>query len=248
MTRDIGKYLTWLLGIGAIAAGVVYSVYIYNFAPGRWFKTSSDPADWGVFGDYVGGMLNPVFSFLAFVGVLITVMLQAKQLKVAREQSTFEEIQRVMSTISARVDSLLAAAPRSSPELYRNMALPPKSVFELVSALGTWQLNKHADPTNNWEQWAITDEHLRHLQQSIAGELTTICLDLEALAWTLNQYNTAGGSAMVIEFYKYRYRSILTWLDSMDLIEIHGQIQTFFKPKESHQYMVNNPVPSTPRK
>lgn len=225
--------------LGALATWVVYGIYIYNFAPGQWFKPSQNPADWGVFGDYVGGLLNPLFSFLAFIGVIITVVLQAKQLEVVREQSNLEEIQRVMSTLSSRIDGLLSSAPSAPAEQYRNMAAPPKSVYELISALGTWRLNIHSPDTTDWERWALTEDHLRKLQQTISGELTTICLEFEALAWTLNQYATEGGSEMVMKFYRYRHSSILVWLDAMSLIDEHGQIQKFFKTKESHQYMTN---------
>ena len=116
----------------------------------------------------------------------------------------------------------------------------PKSLFEIISILGTWKLEQHSQADTNWARWLITEEDLQGLQSAIHGELTTICLELEALAWTLNHYAAAGGSEMVIEFYKYRYKAVLVWLDSMGGIEKHGQIQTFFKPKESYQYMDNN--------
>ena len=241
LTSDIGKGLIKLMWIGALATWVVYGFYIYNFGPGQWFKPSPNPADWGVFGDYVGGLLNPLFSFLAFIGVIITVVLQAKQLDVVREQANFEEIQRVLSTLSSRIDGLLASAPSAPAEAYHGLITPPKSVFELVSALGTWHLNKQPLGKTDWERWALTDDHLRRLKQTINGELTTICLEFEALAWTLNRYSSAGGSEMVIEFYQYRHRAVLTWLDAIGLLESHGQVQAFFKPKENYKYMVSNP-------
>jgi hypothetical protein len=242
LTKNIGKGFIRLMWLGALATWVVYGIYIYNFAPGQWFKPSPNPADWGVFGDYVGGLLNPLFSFLAFIGVIITVLLQAKQLEVIREQANFEEIQRVMSTLSARIDGLLSSSPTAPKEQYRNMASPPKSVYELISALGTWRLNAQASDGTDWERWALTEDHLVKLQQTIHGELTAICLEFEALAWTLNQYSAAGGSEMVMKFYRYRHRAVLAWLDSMSLIDEHGQIQVFFKPKESYQYMSSNPA------
>lgn len=245
VTRNIGKGLIQLMWLGALAAWLVYGLYIYNFAPGHWFELSPDQAVWGVFGDYVGGLLNPFFSFLAFIGVLITVVLQSKQLDVVKEQSSFEEIQRVMATLSSRIDGLLSSAPIVLSEQYKVMSDRPKSVFQLISMLGTWKLKQHSQDGIDWSRWVMMEEDFRQLQLAVDGELTTICLEIEALAWTLNQYATAGGSEMVIEFYKYRYRAVLVWLDSMGVIENHGQIQTVFKPKESSQYMVNNPASPT---
>lgn len=241
LTNDIGKGLIKLMWIGTLPALVVYGFYIYNFGPGQWLKLSHDPADWGVFGDYVGGLLNPLFSFLAFIGVIITVVLQAKQLDVVREQANFEEIQRVLSTLSSRIDGLLASTPSAPVEAYNGLVAPPRSVFELVSALGTWHLNQQPPGETDWERWGLTEDHLRRLRQTISGELTTICLEFEALAWTLNRYAAAGGSQMVIDFYQYRHRAVLTWLDAIGLLESHGQVQAFFKPKENRKYMVTNP-------
>ncbi len=60
----------------------VVSLYFDNFSGG--FSPKND--DWGTFGDYVGGILNPVFGLLSFSALLITISMQAKELREAREQ------------------------------------------------------------------------------------------------------------------------------------------------------------------
>lgn len=235
----ISKGLLRLMWLGVVVAWVVYGLYIYKFAPGHWFTLSASPAEWGTFGDYVGGLLNPFFSFLAFIGVIITVILQARQLDIVREQANFEEIQRVLSVLSTRIDGLLAASPTVPSDRLRNLTGQYKSLFELISAVGSLHLNKPSKDEVNWLQWAITDQQIRDLTEAIGSELMTIGLEFETLAWTLGRYASEGGSITVIEFYKYRYRAVLTWLDAIGLLENHGQIQDFFKPKESRKYMVN---------
>lgn len=42
---------------------------------------SVDTAVWGAFGDYIGGLLNPVFAFLSFTALLVTLLFQNKQLE-----------------------------------------------------------------------------------------------------------------------------------------------------------------------
>lgn len=61
---------------------MVLSLYLDQFKGGF----SPLNADWGTFGDYVGGVLNPVFGFLSFTGLLLTIYLQGKELKEARTQ------------------------------------------------------------------------------------------------------------------------------------------------------------------
>ena len=241
LNEDFRRNLLRLMWVGVLAAWTVYGVYIYNFGPGQWFKLSSSPADWGVFGDYVGGLLNPFLSFLTFIGIIVTVMLQARQLDIVREQANYEEIQRVLTVLSARIDGLLSSAPVSPVQRFQFMAVTPKSLFNLISALGTMQLRKPAKAEDDWLRWAMTEKQMAELQQTLTDEVTTLGLELETLAWTLNRYSTEGGSAIVIDFYKYRYRAILIWLDLLGLLDKHGQIQSVFKPKESRQYLVSSP-------
>jgi hypothetical protein len=239
ISKPIAKGLLRLMWLGALTAWIVYGVYIYNFAPGSWFKLSSDPNDWGVFGDYVGGVLNPFFSFLAFIGVIITVVLQARQLDIARQQANFEEIQRVLLSLSARIDSLLSAPPAVSDRGFLDLSPRPQTVFELVSALGTMHLSRPPKEDADWLRFHALEKRLQQVEQSIGGQLNVLCLELESLAWTLGRYAKDGGSETVIEFYKYRYRAILVWLDEMGRLTSHGQIQSVFAPKESRKYMVN---------
>lgn len=44
-----------------------------------------DPESWGQLGDYVGGILNPIFGFLSVLGLLIALVLQTTELKLSRE-------------------------------------------------------------------------------------------------------------------------------------------------------------------
>jgi len=69
----------------------VLSAYFYNFNG----EISPNSDKWGVFGDFIGGSLNPVFSFLALIALLVTLWLQSKQteisiqeLKISRKELT----------------------------------------------------------------------------------------------------------------------------------------------------------------
>jgi hypothetical protein len=136
MAHDIGKALIKLMWIGALATWCVLGLYMYKFGPGQWFELSGTTADWEVFGDFVGGLLNPFFSFLAFIGVVMTVVLQAKQLEIARAQSNFEEIQRVVSAIASQIDGLLSENPMGSTGQSKAGAALLASMFGLISAIG----------------------------------------------------------------------------------------------------------------
>lgn len=50
----------------------------------------------GTFGDFIGGIANPIFGFLSFITLLYTIMLQSKELELTRQEleKTKEELRR----------------------------------------------------------------------------------------------------------------------------------------------------------
>ncbi|WOI54196.1 hypothetical protein [Parvularcula sp. LCG005] len=71
--------------IGAALGGfvVLAAVYIFNF---RNHPFSGSSADWGALGDFFGGMLNPLLSFLALIAILQTIKLQQQSLETTRQE------------------------------------------------------------------------------------------------------------------------------------------------------------------
>jgi len=63
--------------LAGVFALLTFSIYVVNFGS----SLSSDRDDWGVFGDYLGGVLNPVIGLVTVFLVLINVRLQRQELK-----------------------------------------------------------------------------------------------------------------------------------------------------------------------
>jgi uncharacterized membrane protein len=77
------KKALWRLSIIAfIAAVFVVGMYIYNFS----FSLSDKPEEWALFGDYLGGTLNPILSFLSLIAILITLGYQVKELNASTRE------------------------------------------------------------------------------------------------------------------------------------------------------------------
>lgn len=55
---------------------------------------TDDTAAWGAFGDYIGGLLNPVFAFLSFSALIVTLLYQNKQL--FQNQEILKETKRAI--------------------------------------------------------------------------------------------------------------------------------------------------------
>lgn len=82
----------WLerpLNIILIFASCLIVAVLLNYFSNFPLIRSTDQAIWGQFGDYFGGVLNPVLSFFALVGLLVT--LKAQQLEGVRAESRHQQ-------------------------------------------------------------------------------------------------------------------------------------------------------------
>ncbi len=76
--------LLWILGGAAVAAFlIILGLYIAYF---KNLSVTNDSATWGTFGDYLGGTLNPIISFLALIGLLYTIHQQAQEMQATRDE------------------------------------------------------------------------------------------------------------------------------------------------------------------
>ncbi len=74
----------WYAGICIIAFACIAFYWLY-FDYYRGYSLSSDPTLWGAFGDYIGGLLNPVVAFFAFVLLAKSVRIQQTELRKSTE-------------------------------------------------------------------------------------------------------------------------------------------------------------------
>lgn len=76
-------YALYIIGtIAVIIAFCVLTFYWSYFSGGFSNKHNV----WAEFGDFIGGVLNPVFGFLGLIAILITVSLQASELALTRDE------------------------------------------------------------------------------------------------------------------------------------------------------------------
>ena len=71
--------------VGVLLVAVVSGVTITRAYFVKYGEVPGDPASWGQLGDYLGGVLNPVFGFLSVFALLVALVLQTRELKLSRE-------------------------------------------------------------------------------------------------------------------------------------------------------------------
>ena len=209
----LAKACSQLMALGAATSVCVSGIYFYKFAPGHWFELSSSQEVWSAYGTFVGGVLGPSFSFLAFIAVVFTVVLQARQLDTLKDQAEFEEVQRVMSGIAARIDPLLAASVEHDSVI-------PLPLSTYLAKLGSRALG---DP-NAQPMW---NDALDIIKRSVAVSATPLDIELNNLSWCLRRYRDIGGSGTVLDYYRFRYGPYVAWLAALDLMTSEIALEVF---------------------
>ncbi|NIP38569.1 MAG: hypothetical protein GWO07_06740 [Candidatus Dadabacteria bacterium] len=80
--EKLSNNLANIITIAIIVMVAVFLLYLFRFHDGL----SPIQVDWGQFGDYFGGILNPILSFFAIIALLFTIKLQSEQLKNSAEE------------------------------------------------------------------------------------------------------------------------------------------------------------------
>jgi len=81
------RYIIIIAGISIIIIIITFGIYFYQFNG----VLSNNQQIWGVFGDYVGGILNPIFGLAAFLALLFTIIIQSRSLGIAREELEYSK-------------------------------------------------------------------------------------------------------------------------------------------------------------
>jgi len=81
-SKKLIKWLSYILTAAVMAIGTVFWLYFTNFTG----ELSKKNDVWGTFGDFIGGTLNPILSFFALIALLLTIVLQSRELEATREE------------------------------------------------------------------------------------------------------------------------------------------------------------------
>ncbi|HFD31885.1 MAG TPA: hypothetical protein ENJ28_04115 [Gammaproteobacteria bacterium] len=99
----INRYRTFV----QISAFIIIAIYMLNFFPWSVFTGnfpqklfSSDQAIWGQFGDYVGGVLNPIMAFAAFYLLTISIHIQQTELSKTTKALEASEKSQIKSALA----------------------------------------------------------------------------------------------------------------------------------------------------
>lgn len=81
-TESLARQVTASKWIVVLAMIVAISLYCFEFG---WFSLTDSREAWGQFGDFFGGVLNPVISAAAFYWLATSILLQKAELSETRD-------------------------------------------------------------------------------------------------------------------------------------------------------------------
>lgn len=119
------KWLSWLVAIAVTV--LVGSLGFYIIIFGR-NGISSTQEHWAQFGDFLGGTVNPLMSFLALIAIVLTIILQSKQLETSEKelalsrqelQATREELAQSRKAAQEQVAHFKSEAKKA--DVYRTI-------------------------------------------------------------------------------------------------------------------------------
>jgi hypothetical protein len=148
----LSKYLVLLAIIGAV------SLYCYKFG---WWTLLNERDAWGQFGDFFGGVLNPLISFGAFYWLATSILLQKAELSETRDA-----LKATQFAQQQHADTALVAAKIQRDNILLTM------VANKIAALRTRQTHILQMQADRGPYGKYYDEH---------GQLTPLVVALKKL-------------------------------------------------------------------
>ena len=136
-----------LKGVGAAALFLALASigsYVWRFHD---VPVAADTGAWGELGDFFGGVLNPAFSFLALVGLLMTLYVQSRELKLSRQMAELSrrELEMTREELKNSAEALAAQNEAINHQRFEQTFFAwLESYRSLVAGLS---LRDHQDPS-----------------------------------------------------------------------------------------------------
>jgi uncharacterized membrane protein len=128
LTKDLAPYRLiekYLIPIAITIIVLTLFTYIAVFADKLPFLTgifSTKISEWGQFGDYFGGILNPILSFIAIIVLIITLRIGYETLKISKvelEKAT-EMLEHAKTEVEALKEQTQKQIKHVENESYKN--------------------------------------------------------------------------------------------------------------------------------
>jgi len=211
------NYLIAISGIAIAAIVLVFGSYLYVFNGQLSFKQEL----WGAFGDFIGGTLNPILSFLALIALLITIAIQSKQLFLSRKELELTKIELAKTAEAAQKQAKHFEKEAKRADIYRiieklseriNNNFNENRIDPLPNtgrSLSIQSALKKGDDVNKNKELRSLYDHYQNTRSETYRTIKWLENDLERLAHYITSYEeateTSERSTPLPEFYRAEF-------------------------------------------
>lgn len=140
--EKLRRRVEWSTRIAFLILALVVLAYVGNLWILSRSDVSNDPAVWGQFGDYIGGLLNPLIAFLAFYWLTQSVLLQKQELTetkdALRDSADSQSKQVQLAAETAEINAISAILSTYNGELAR-LREESRFVLEQIMQIGPYR-------------------------------------------------------------------------------------------------------------
>jgi hypothetical protein len=209
--------------LSLVLVAAVGLTFMLHFAS----RPLGDVDAWGQFGDYFGGLLNPLFAMLAFLAVLYSISLQRTEAAKSTErfQSQYDLAKAELADLGAeRAGSELLAVIRDidarMSELSKVVVSPagsqPQLTYSLIVAEGD-RIRHHGGQSAAYSQFLLIAGTKGSIVEALVRELSALVSQMQEF---LTQFSTLRGTsqAPLIVYYANKALSLLVPLEDAGLV------------------------------
>lgn len=246
--NSISAIAKWISGVAVAFLLTVLAFYFANFNNGL----SSDQATWGTFGDFLGGTLNPLFSLLALLALLVTIVQQREALNISSTELklTREELEKSSAALNDQVQHM-----RMEIELNDINRLIDKISSRIntnfnenrlgkIRGIGTESLSVHQIVKQQMggddSSIAALRDRLKDGTSDAAITMTWIHGDLKRLKVYIETYTSIlaekeigknrNKAAMLQEYFQHEFSDLVCLLHTLGIIDA-GDLYRFYVPE-----------------
>lgn len=199
-----------IIAISIASITIAWLSYWYNFNFLLSYKISSKPEDWGVLGDYIGGILNPILTFITIILLVNSLNLQKEANKHLESEIASNEHNEKIHTFESRFFQMIDSQ-KNSFNKFTLIFLENGSPIKKYSSSAVCELETLIFDLKDAK---ATDEQIKHAIQSLDSEdeiysvIRVFCL----IAKTINKKITKSDGFTTDEQLEY-YETLINFTD-----------------------------------
>lgn len=175
--------LNWILGTAIILFIGLLLIYYFNIFP----LDETKKGEWGTFGDFIGGTLNPLFALFSLFAIIYTIKIQTKELQLSREEleATRKELEGSRIAQQEQSESLKLQNQATKLQMFEN------TFFKLIDLFINIGENLILEVTKN--------EYYEKI--GLGSSIHYICNDIEETIFSEIKYKLYKGNNEVFNVY-----------------------------------------------